>query len=147
MNKDLIKIKKELKKIFYYDMLILDFYSKFYGDEVYIIVEENEKICYKISFITCAKVYYETDASWIGSNGMKPGDWRGNKQIRDLDKPYGYCGQVLEVEESKEIIGFYNVKFHLSLLEGVIVCKEINVEQLNRNKQLFFWEKNKQHEH
>ena len=142
MNRSLFDIKNELKKILFYDMLILDFYSKFYGDEVYIIVEENEVICYKISFINCAKVYYETDAGWIGSNGMRPGDWRGTKKIREWDEPYGYFGQVLEVEESKEIMGYYNIKFHLSLLEGEIICKEINVEKLDRKKQLFFWEKN-----
>ena len=141
MNVKLLEIKKELKKICYYDMLILDFYSSFYGDEVYIIVEENQNVCYKISFITCAKVCYETDAGWIGSNGIKPGDWRKNKKIKEWNEPYGYCGQVLDVEESKDILGFYNVKFDLSLLEGIIVCKEIKIEELNRKEQHFFWEK------
>lgn len=48
----------------YWDLEILDFNTNFFGDEVNIFVYNDAETSWKISFLSCFKVTYETDATW-----------------------------------------------------------------------------------
>ena len=60
MNDD--TIQKLIDKTDYWDMRILDVTASYFGDEVKILIENDEVTCWKISFLSCYKVSYNTDA-------------------------------------------------------------------------------------
>jgi len=41
------KIQKQIDETNYWDLLVLDIQSKYFGDEVYIFIENDEKTCWK----------------------------------------------------------------------------------------------------
>lgn len=59
------ELQKKIDEINYWDLLVLDIQSKYFGDEVYIYIEKDEEICWKLSFTSCYKVSYETDANGV----------------------------------------------------------------------------------
>jgi len=51
-----------IDKTDYWDMRILDVKASYFGDEVEILIENDEETCWQISFLSCYKVSYNTDA-------------------------------------------------------------------------------------
>lgn len=83
----------------YWDLKILDFSANFYGDEVSIFVYNDTDTSWRISFLSCFRVTYETDATW-----------RSIANVREMKKPQlGYYGQDITLNESKDFEGFYDV--------------------------------------
>lgn len=113
----------------YWDVKILDFNINFFGDEVNIFVYNDDETSWKISFLSCFKVTYETDATW-----------RSIANVREMKKPQlGYFGQDITLSESKEYEGFYDVSIDLSIMTAKITCKDVNVELLSNNILDIFW--------
>ena len=135
VGKDIImeKIESMQKKIDqteYWDLDILDFQTDFFGDEVNIFVYNDADTSWKISFLSCYKVTYETDATW-----------RAIAHVRDMKKSQlGYYGQDITLSESKDFNGFYNVSIDLTILTAKIICKEVSVEKISNDSLSMFWE-------
>ena len=51
-----------IDKTDYWDMRILDVTASYFGDEVKLLIENDEVTCWRISFLSCYKVSYNTDA-------------------------------------------------------------------------------------
>ncbi|MBC1568636.1 hypothetical protein HCJ20_06885 [Listeria sp. FSL L7-1425] len=111
-------------------MSILDIQTRYFGDEVYIFIENNEKTCWKISFISCYKVSYETDANWRTIDNVK--EMRGGQ--------LGYDGQDISLKKYEENENFVQCSLDLSIMLMNIVCKNILVEELSMKGNLFFWQ-------
>ncbi len=125
-------IQEKIDQTEYWDMPVLDFQIKFFGDEVDLFLYHDEDTSWKISFLTCHRVAYETDATW-----------RGVARVREMKKPQlGYYGQDITLNKSKEFDGFYDVSMDLTILTAQIVCKEITVEKVSNDSWDIFWKKN-----
>ena len=62
MDKMNNEIQKLIDETDYWDVEILDLKASFFGDEVEMIIDNDEETCWKICFLSCNKVLYETDA-------------------------------------------------------------------------------------
>ncbi|MCI9160588.1 MAG: hypothetical protein HFG23_06120 [Anaerotruncus sp.] len=125
-------IQEKIDQTEYWDMPVLDFQIKFFGDEVDLFLYHDEDTSWKLSFLTCHRVAYETDATW-----------RGVARVREMKKPQlGYYGQDITLNKSKEFDGFYDVSMDLTILTAQIVCKEITVEKVSNDSWDIFWKKN-----
>ena len=125
-------IQEKIDQTEYWDLSVLDFQIKFFGDEVDLFLYHDEDTSWKLSFLTCHRVAYETDATW-----------RGIAYVREMKKPQlGYYGQDITLNESKEFDGFYDVSMDLTILTAQIVCKEITVEKVSNDSWDIFWKKN-----
>lgn len=125
-------IQEKIDQTEYWDLPVLDFQIKFFGDEVDLFLYHDEDTSWKLSFLTCHRVAYETDATW-----------RGVARVREMKKPQlGYYGQDITLNKSKEFDGFYDVSMDLTILTAKIVCKEITVEKVSNDSWDIFWKKN-----
>ena len=125
-------IQEKIDQTEYWDLPVLDFQIKFFGDEVDLFLYHDEDTSWKLSFLTCHRVAYETDATW-----------RGVARVREMKKPQlGYYGQDITLNESKEFDGFYDVSMDLTILTAQIVCKEITVEKVSNDSWDIFWKNN-----
>lgn len=113
----------------YWDVKILDFNINFFGDEVNIFVYNDDETSWKISFLSCFKVTYETDATW-----------RSITNVWEMKRPQlGYFGQDITLSENKEYEDFYDVSIDLSIMTAKITCKDVNVELLSNHTLDIFW--------
>lgn len=125
-------LQKEINQTEYWDLEILDFTANFFGDEVNIYVYNDADTSWKISFLSCLKVAYETDANW-----------RTIKYVREMKRPQlGYFGQDITLSKSKDFAGFFDVSIDLTLLTAKIICKDVSVEKVSNSSLNIFW-KNK----
>lgn len=123
-------IQEKIDQTEYWDVDILDFQTNFFGDEVNIFVYNDTDTSWKISFLSCYKVTYETDATW-----------RTITHVRDMKKPQlGYYGQGITLTKNKDFEGFYDVSIDLTLLTAKIICKEVGVEKISNSLLSMFWE-------
>lgn len=114
----------------YWDLEILDFNMNFYGDEVNIFVYNDDDTSWKISFLSCFKVTYETDATW-----------RSIAKVREMKKPQlGYFGQDITLSENKDLAGFYDVTIDLTILTAKITCRDVAVEKVANSMLDIFWQ-------
>ena len=128
MNKMNNEIQKLIDETDYWDVEILDLKASYFGDEVEMIIDNDEETCWKICFLSCYKVLYETDANR-----------RKITKVRDMKKSQlGYFGQDISVSQS-EIDGFYIVKLDLSIMEMQIQCRDIRIDKISKKNLLFFW--------
>lgn len=112
-------------------MEILDFKSLYFGDEIEIIIDNDDNTCWKIVFLSCFKVSYETDANW-----------RKMPKVKEMKEPQlGYYGQNITVIESEES-DFYKVDMDLSIMTSRIECKNILVEKIYKESLNLFWKNN-----
>lgn len=132
MNMNMKKIdtlQKEIDKTEYWDVEILDFQIDHFGDEVNMVVYNDADTSWKISFLSCYKVNYETDATW-----------RSIPYVRDMKKTQlGYYGQDITISESEEFKGFYSISMDLTILLVQIICKEVRVEKVSNTSLNIFW--------
>ena len=129
MNKMNNEIQKLIDETDYWDVEILDLKASYFGDEVEMIIDNDEETCWKVCFLSCYKVLYETDANR-----------RKNTKVRDMKKSQlGYFGQDISVSQS-EIDGFYIVKMDLSIMEMQIQCRDIRIDKISKKDLLLFWE-------
>ena len=122
-------MQKMIDQTEYWDLDILDFQTNFFGDEVNIFVYNDDDTSWKISFLSCFKVTYETDATW-----------RSITKVREMKKTQlGYFGQDITLSKNKEYEGFYDVSIDLSIMIAKIICKDVNVELVSNNTLDIFW--------
>lgn len=126
INIDLLQ--EEVNKTEYWDMLILDFQIKYFGDEVYIYIQNDELTSWEISFLKCFEVKYKTDVMW-----------RGEYKVKNADPKTGYYGQDISLSQNEECSSLVNAKLDLSIIFVEISCKEIFVEKINNKDLSFFW--------
>ena len=55
-------LQEKIDKTEYWDMKILDFQINFLGDEVSMWIYNDADTSWRVSFLSCYKVSYETDA-------------------------------------------------------------------------------------
>ena len=104
MNVD--TIQELIDKTDYWDMRILDVTASYFGDEVKLLIENDEVTCWRISFLSCYKVSYNTDA-----------DRRKISKVKSMRKSQlGYYGQNITVCKSNKD-NFYKVDLDLSIME------------------------------
>ena len=90
MNVD--TIQELIDKTDYWDMRILDVTASYFGDEVKLLIENDEVTCWRISFLSCYKVSYNTDA-----------DRRKISKVKSMRKSQlGYYGQNITVCKSNK---------------------------------------------
>lgn len=95
------------------------------------IIDNDDETCWKIAFLSCFKVSYETDA-----NGRKL------QNVKDMKEPQlGYYGQDIAVSESEES-DFYKVDMDLSIMTICIECKNVLVEKIFKESLNLFWKNN-----
>ena len=125
------ELQKMINETDYWDMKILDLKASYFGDEVELIVDNDEETCWKISFLSCYRVLYETDANR-----------RKDIKVRDMKKPQlGYYGQDISVCES-ENANFYKVDLDLSIMEIHVECKDIIINKISKKNLELFWKYN-----
>ena len=128
MNKMNNEIQKLIDETDYWDVEILDLKASYFGDEVEMIIDNDEETCWKVCFLSCYKVLYETDANR-----------RKITKVRDMkESQLGYFGQDISVSQS-EIDGFYIVKLDLSIMEMQIQCRDIRIDKISKKDLLLFW--------
>ena len=125
-------IKNEIQEMIdetdYWDVEILDLKASYFGDEIELLIDNDEETCWKISFSSCAKVSYETDANI-----------RKIIKVRDMKKSQlGYFGQDISVNRN-ETDDFYIVKLDLSIMEMKIECRDIEINKILKKDLLLFW--------
>lgn len=117
-----------IDKTDYWDAEILDMKASYFGDVVEIYIDNDEETCWKVSFLSCYKVLYETDANR-----------RKIINVKDMKKPQlGYFAQDISVSRSK-IENFYIVKLDLSIMEMQIECRDIQIGKIAKKDILVFW--------
>lgn len=122
------ELQKIIDKTDYWDAEILDMKASYFGDVVEIYIDNDEETCWKVSFLSCYKVSYETDANW-----------RTIIHVKDMKRPQlGYYGQDISVSRS-EIEDFYIIKLDLSIMEMQIECRDIQIDKIAKKDLLLFW--------
>ena len=122
-------LQAEIDQTEYWDLKILDFNAGFLGDEVSIFVYNDTDTSWKISFLSCFRVTYETDAAW-----------RSIENVKKMRKPQlGYYGQDITLSENKDFEGFYDVSIDLAILTAKIICKDVSVEMVSNSTLNIFW--------
>ena len=122
------ELQEMIDKTDYWDVEILDMKASYFGDVIEIYIDDDEETCWKVSFLSCYKVSYETDANW-----------RTIMHVKDMKKPQlGYYGQDISVSRS-EIENFYTVKLDLSIMEMQIECRDIQVDKIAKKDISLFW--------
>ena len=122
------ELQEMIDKTDYWDAKILDMKASYFGDVIEIYIDDDEETCWKVSFLSCYKVSYETDANW-----------RTIMHVKDMKKPQlGYYGQDISVSRS-EIENFYTVKLDLSIMEMQIECRDIQVDKIAKKDISLFW--------
>ena len=125
MNNEMQKLIDETD---YWDVEILDLKASYFGDEIEMIIDNDDETCWKICFSSCYKVLYETDANK-----------RKIIKVRDMKKSQlGYFGQDISVFKS-ENANFYKVDLDLSILEMHIECKDIFIKKISKKNLELFW--------
>ena len=120
---DIHNMQAQVYQTEYWDENILDFKTAFFGDEAYLYIYKDNEKCWEIRFLACYEVTYKTDA-----------DRRSIPLVRDMNKPQlGYYGQNIEISNS-DIQGFYRVDMDLSIMEIELICKNIEVEEVDLRK-------------
>lgn len=122
-------LQEKINQTEYWDLKILDFNTDYFGDEVNIFVYNDDDTSWKISFLSCFRVTYETDSTW-----------RAITHVREMKNPQlGYYGQDITLNESKDFEGFYDVTIDLTILTAKIICKDVSVEKVSNSSINIFW--------
>ena len=124
------ELQRKIDETQYWDLRILDFQIDYFGDEVNIFIYNDEVTSWRISFLSCYRVEYQTDANW-----------RTITHVSDMKKAQlGYYGQDITLAQNKSLNDFYDVKIDLTILTAKVTCKDINVEKISNNLVDVFWQ-------
>lgn len=124
------ELQRKIDETQYWDLRILGFQINYFGDEVNIFIYNDEVTSWRISFSSCYRVEYQTDANW-----------RTIAHVSDMRKAQlGYYGQDITLTQNKSLDDFYDVKIDLTILTAKVTCKEINVEKVSNSLVDVFWQ-------
>lgn len=136
--KNIELLQKEIEEIKYADTPVLDIQTKYFGDEVYVYIANDEQTCWKLSFLICAHVSYDTDASWR-PDGMPDVWWRDDvKSMKNYQRDYE--GQIITVKPNPKDSKLIDCSLGLTVMEMNITCRDIQVEKVDMSKLDFFWQ-------
>ena len=117
----------------YWDGRILDLQISYFGDEVHLYIEsyhENKvdlEECWKVSFLACAALNYETDAQN-----------RKKFKVKDFTQNHLYTCQEISLEYYDD--SFFQTRI---VLEGLvmlnIISRDVTVAKIKRSEHDFFW--------
>ena len=125
---DIKDIQKKIDNIDYCDCKIIDFQINYFGDEVKIVVEGDNKVDFIIKFLKCYKVEYETDARRR---------WK-DMEVRSMNKSQlEYFAHDINIKDS-EIEGFIEANLEIPFLFAKIICKDISIKQVEHNDGNYF---------
>lgn len=126
------EIQKKIDEMQYWDSKVLDINSRYFGDEIEILIEsEEENFCWSIIFESCYCVNYITDADWRKKFYL----------VKNMkDGQLGYFGQDITVEKSK-LEDFVDVHIDLTLIKLDITCRKISVKKQIISRKDIFWMK------
>jgi len=136
--KNIELIQEKIEETGYADTPILDIQTKYFGDEVYIYIENDEQTCWKLSFLMCARVSYETDASWR-PDGMPDVWWRDDVKSMTSNQR-DYEGQIINVSVNSNDAELIDCALDLTVMDMKITCRDILVEKVDMSKVDFFWQ-------
>lgn len=109
------------------DLDVIDLQIKYFGDEISIAVDCDNKTYQVIKFGLCHYVKYETDVNW--ENGM----WRNGISVKDMERSQlGYSFQNISVRTTKKYKGMYVVDVNFGIFVMKVVCKNISSETVNQ---------------
>lgn len=116
------ELQNQIDQTQYWDAEATAFEIRYFGDEVCLHYDGDENLYWEITFLTCYRVQYETDAIW-----------RTIPHVKDMTRPQKcyYC-QRIDVFPSKTEGGFIDVEMDLSIMDIQITCKDIVVTQKQR---------------
>ena len=124
------ELQRKIDETQYWDLRILDFQIDYFGDEVNIFIYNDEVTSWRISFSSCYRVEYQTDANW-----------RTITHVSYIRKAQlGYYGQDITLTQNKSLDDFYDVKIDLTILTAKVTCKKINVEKVSNSLVDIFWQ-------
>ena len=130
------EIQEKIDATDYWDMEVLDLDIKYFGDEVSIVLYDDEESSWILGFLSCYKVQYETDATW-----------RGLAHVKFMKRPQmGYYAQEILVKQNEELEEFVDVKMDLSIMTLNLTCKDITIEKIENDNLKFFWKENESNE-
>ena len=126
------ELQKKIDSMDYWDCKILDFQINFFGDEVKVAIEGDNKKNFIIKFLMCYKVEYETDAR---------DRWQG-LEVKSMNKlQLGYFAHDISIKESK-VEGFVEVNLEIPFIFAKIICRDIFIEQTQYSEVDYFWSSN-----
>lgn len=70
------ELQEKIDSTEYWDLDILDFNLNYFGDEISMFIYNGDETSWELTFLTCLKVQYETDASW-----------RSIPYVKDMNSP------------------------------------------------------------
>lgn len=126
------EIQQRIDETQYWDSKVLDINSRYFGDEIEILIESTEEnLCWCIIFESCYCVNYKTDADWRKKFYL----------VKNMkDGQLGYFGQDITVEKS-ELADFVEVHIDLTLIKLDIICRNIYVKKQIFSRKDIFWMK------
>ena len=108
---------------------MLDFKINYFGDETILYIYNGEDSSWEITFSSCLKVNYQTDANIRDIN-----------LVKTMKRPQlGYYGQDISLSKDEKNDGFIEVSMDLSIMLVKIVCKNITVGKVENNLLNYFW--------
>lgn len=123
------EIQEMIDSTEYWDVEILDLDIKYFGDEISMIIYNDDETSWKLTFLSCYKLQYETDSTW-----------RNIPYVKDMRRPQmGYYGQDISVSQSEENSSYIDIKMDLSIMKMEFTFKEVILEKVCNNDLLFFW--------
>ena len=115
------ELQNQIDQTCYWDAEATYFQINYFGDEVCLHFNADDNLYWEITFLTCYRVQYETDATW-----------RTILHVKDMTRPQkGYYCQRIDVFPSKTEDGFIDVEMDLSIMDVQITCKDIVVTQMH----------------
>jgi len=126
------KLQEEIDNMNYWDCRVLDFTISYFGDEITVVLENDNQTDFIVKFLKCYKVEYETDAK---------DRWR-DMEVKSMNREQlGYFAHEISIKESSDN-EFIKISLILPMLFAKIICKNISIIKANHSNDNFFWSKN-----
>jgi len=138
-------LQEKIEAIRYHDARTNDFQINCFGDEIVVYFDNYDEYGaedgrgWKVSFLICNKVSYETDASWVWNKGHVTAHTRGDFVKNMTQGQLCFYGQHIILSEADD---FIIVEMDLICLNVNFQCKEIEIEKIDNSEMNFFWKNN-----
>lgn len=122
-------LQEQINQMEYWDSQILDFSINYFGDEVSIVIENDDESDYVLKLLTCYSVSYENDAK---------NRWN-NLDVKNMSRgQLGYFAHDISVKESS-IENFIEIDLKLPSLFAKVTCKNIEITKIEHADGNYFW--------
>lgn len=128
---DIRDIQNKIDEMEYWDARVLDFQCQYFGDNVEIILEDDDEHVYKLTLQQCSEVTYSNHYTTESDIAVE------NMNVKQL----GYFAQDITVTNSDKA-DLYKISLDLPMLFCTVTCKNIIIDRVKKNSISFFWENN-----